>query len=228
MDKGTLYIVATPIGNLDDMSIRAVEVLKEVDIIACEDTRHSGHLFKKYAISGKLTPYHDHNKVQAAPRLVKQLVEGSDIALVTDSGTPGVSDPAYVLVNKAIENGVTVVPIPGACAAIAAISASGMPSDRFSFEGFLPTKDGKRRKRLDEIKEDPRTLIFYESPYRVMKTLRQIHEQLGDRRCAIARELTKIHEEIIRGTLEELIGQLADVKTRGEYVIIVEGLRASD
>jgi len=219
---GKLYIVATPIGNLDDLTLRAIEILNCVDLIACEDTRHSGRLFKRHGISAKLVSYHDHNKEQAAPRIVEKLLEGEDAALVTDSGTPGVSDPAYFLVNLAYLNGVKVIPVPGACAAIAALSASGLPSDRFSFEGFLPVKAGKRKARLEAVRNDPRTLIFYESPHRLLKTLGLIRDVLGNRKCVIARELTKLHEEVIRGKLDELILHFENARPRGEFVILVE------
>jgi 16S rRNA (cytidine1402-2'-O)-methyltransferase len=222
---GKLFIVATPIGNLEDLTLRAIEVLKSVDLIACEDTRHSGRLLKRYGISAKLVPYHDHNKEQAARGIVALLLKDKNAALVTDSGTPGISDPAYLLVNLAHSNDISVSPIPGPCAAIAALSVSGLPSDRFSFEGFLPVKPGKRKARLEELKVDPRTLIFYESPHRVAKTLSIIGEVLGDRNCVIARELTKLHEEIRRGRIAELIDHFAGGKPRGEFVILLEGAR---
>ena len=227
MAKGKLYIVATPIGNFEDITLRAIDVLGNVDVIACEDTRHSGGLLKRHGISAKLIPYHDHNKDQAAPGIVKMLLDGRDVALVTDSGTPGVSDPAYVLVNLAIAENIDVVTIPGPCAAIAALSVSGLPSDRFTFEGFLPIKPGKRKKRLQELSSDPRTLIFYESPHRLLKTISAIHEVFGDRECVIAREMTKMYEEIIRGRLGELVEHFVTNKPRGEFVILVEGSRNS-
>jgi 16S rRNA (cytidine1402-2'-O)-methyltransferase len=223
--SGKLYIVATPIGNLEDMTLRAIGTLGSVGLIACEDTRHSGRLFKRHGISAKLVSYHDYNKEQAAARIVAKLLDGEDVALVTDSGTPGVSDPAYLLVNTARAEGVEVIPIPGPCAAIAALSISGLPSDRFSFEGFLPVKAGRRKVRLEGLEDDPRTLIFYESPHRLLKTLNFIHEVLGNRNCVIARELTKLHEEIIRGKLNELIEHFGNTKPRGEFVILVEGKR---
>ncbi len=225
---GKLYIVATPIGNLEDLSFRAVHVLKNVDVIACEDTRHSGRLFKLHGISASLVQYHDHNKDRAAKRIVELLLEDKDVALVTDAGTPGISDPAYLLVNMAHSNSIAVTPIPGPCAAIAALSASGLPSDRFSFEGFLPLKPGKRKARLEELKNDPRTLIFYESPHRISKTLGIICDILGDRNCVIAREVTKLHEEIIRGRIKEMIDRFGVTRTRGEFVVLVEGLRKPD
>jgi 16S rRNA (cytidine1402-2'-O)-methyltransferase len=224
---GKLYIVATPIGNLEDLTLRAIGTLGSVGLIACEDTRHSGRLLKRHGISAKLVSYHDHNKEQAAGRIVAKLLDGEDAALVTDSGTPGVSDPAYLLVNLARAQGVEVIPIPGPCAAIAALSVSGLPSDRFSFEGFLPVKTGKRKARLEGLSDDPRTLIFYESPHRLLKTLTIIREVLGNRNCVIARELTKLHEEIIRGKLNESLEHFGDTKPRGEFVILVEGNRGT-
>jgi 16S rRNA (cytidine1402-2'-O)-methyltransferase len=225
---GRLHIVATPIGNLGDVTLRAIEVLKSVDLIACEDTRHSGRLLKRHGISARLVPYHDHNKEQAAQAIVALILEGKDVALVTDSGTPGVSDPAYVLVNLAHSRSIQVVPVPGPCAAVAALSASGLPSDRFSFEGFLPRKAGKRKVRLESLKDDPRTLVFYESPHRLLKTLSAIREVLGDRNAVIARELTKLHEEMIRGRLGELIDHFTDSNPRGEFVIVIEGSRKNE
>jgi len=220
---GKLYIVATPIGNMADISFRAVEILREVDIIACEDTRHSGRLLKHHEISSQLTAYHDHNKDRAAPQLVDRLVGGMNIALITDAGTPGVSDPAYLLVNRAIDAGVEVISIPGPSAAIAALSVSGLPCDRFVFEGFLPLKKGKRRSRLAELASDPRTVIFYESPHRIQKLLALIGETVGNRRCVIARELTKVHEEVLRGTVSEMIEHFASRQPRGEFVLLMEG-----
>jgi len=222
---GKLYIVATPIGNMDDITLRAVEILRSVGIIACEDTRHSGVLLKRHDASSKLVPYHDHNKEHAAPRIVERLKDGLHVALISDSGTPGISDPGYLLVRLAIEAGIEVLPVPGPSASVAALSVSGLPCDRFIFEGFLPGKKGKRKNRLEEMKCDPRTMIFYESPHKLLKMLTLLRDILGNRRCAVARELTKMHEEVLRGTLTEMIEHFTSTVPRGEFVVIMEGNR---
>jgi len=216
-----LYIVATPIGNLDDFSFRGVKTLQQVDQILCEDTRHSLPLLQKYDIRKPLSPYHDFNKQKATPGLIKRLLNGETLALITDAGTPGISDPAFYLVRACIEAGVPVITLPGPCAAIAALVASGLPTDRFCFEGFLPTKKG-RKKRLEKLKEEDRTIILFEAPHRIERTLREILQHLGDRKVVIAREMTKIHEEYIRGRISEISGQF---KYKGEMVIIIEGIK---
>ena len=223
MSTGTLYIVATPIGNLEDITLRAIRVLKEADLIAAEDTRHTRNLLNKYEIDTQLTSYHDHNKEEKAPVLVARLLEGKNIALVSDAGTPGISDPGYFLINLAIDQQVPVVPIPGTTAAIAALSISGLPTDRFVFEGFLPVKHTARLKRLQELANEERTLIFYEAPHKIIKTVEDMFGALGDRRAVITRELTKIHEEAIRGTLSEVLKHLNEGTIKGEFTIIVHG-----
>jgi 16S rRNA (cytidine1402-2'-O)-methyltransferase len=223
MSTGTLYIVATPIGNLEDITLRAIRVLKEADLIAAEDTRHTRHLLDRYQIGTQLTSYHDHNKEEKAPVLVARLLEGKNIALVSDAGTPGISDPGYFLINLAVDQNVPVVPIPGATAAIAALSISGLPTDRFVFEGFLPAKHIARLKRLKELMNEERTLIFYEAPHKIVKAIEDMLEIFGDRRAVITRELTKIHEETIRGTLSEILGHLRTGTIKGEFTIIVHG-----
>jgi 16S rRNA (cytidine1402-2'-O)-methyltransferase len=225
VNSGKLHIVATPIGNLEDITLRAITVLRNVDIIACEDTRHSGKLLKHYGARAKLVSYHDHNKRNAAPELVRLMSEGANVALITDAGTPGISDPAYLLVNLSRESCIEVVAIPGPCAAIAALSISGLPTDRFVFEGFLPIKAGKRRARLDSLKNETRTLVFYESPHRLLKSLAALSEALGERRCVIAREITKIHEETVDGTLGQVAERFTNDRPRGEFVVLVEGRR---
>src|SRR5512137_2356100 len=199
MSTGTLYIVATPIGNLEDITLRALRILKEADVIAAEDTRHSQKLLSKYAIHTPLTSYHDHNKEEKAPVLVSRLMDGKNVALVSDAGTPGISDPGYFLINLAIDQKVPVVPIPGATAAIAALSISGLPTDRFVFEGFLPSRHTARIKRLEELKTEERTIIFYEAPHRIAQALDDMRTVLGDRKAVLTRELTKVHEQVIRG-----------------------------
>ncbi|MBW4542616.1 MAG: 16S rRNA (cytidine(1402)-2'-O)-methyltransferase [Myxacorys chilensis ATA2-1-KO14] len=221
---GTLYIVGTPIGNLEDMTFRAVRVLQTVDLIAAEDTRHTGKLLHHFQIKTPQISYHDHNRMTRTPELVDRLQQGTLIALVTDAGMPGISDPGYELVKACADAGVLVIPIPGASAAITALSASGLPSDRFAFEGFLPAKEKERRAQLDVLRSDPRTLIFYEAPHRVLKTLQDMAEVIGhDRDITIARELTKLHEEFWRGTVGEAIVKISDRDPQGEFTLILSG-----
>jgi 16S rRNA (cytidine1402-2'-O)-methyltransferase len=222
MKTGTLYIVATPIGNLEDITLRALRILKEADIIAAEDTRHTQKLLSKFDIHTPLTSYHDHNKEEKAPVLVSRLLEGKSIALVSDAGTPGISDPGYFLINLAIDQKVPVVPIPGATAAIAALSVSGLPTDRFVFEGFLPSKHTARMKRLTELAKEERTLIFYEAPHRIMQALEDMQTVLGDRQAVLTRELTKVHEQVLRGRIPNVRKQLEAGSMKGEFTIIVE------
>jgi 16S rRNA (cytidine1402-2'-O)-methyltransferase len=220
--SGLLYVVATPIGNLEDITLRAMRILKEADIIAAEDTRHTRKLLARHEIGGKkLVSYHDHNKEHQTPGLLEQILNGENVALVSDAGTPGISDPGYYLVRRAIEAGIRVVPIPGPSALTAALSSSGLPTDRFTFEGFLPVKSGRRRRRLEELASEPRTLILYESPYRVEKLLTEIEDVMGDRKVVLARELTKIYEEFLRGTPREVADCMKGKKTRGEFVVLI-------
>jgi 16S rRNA (cytidine1402-2'-O)-methyltransferase len=223
MPTGSLHIVATPIGNLEDITLRAIRILKEADIIAAEDTRHTRHLLERYQIDTQLTSYHDHNKEEKAPILVARMLEGKNVALVSDAGTPGISDPGYFLINLAIDQHIPIIPIPGATAAIAALSVSGMPTDRFIFEGFLPSKHLARRKRLQELSKEERTLIFYEAPHKIIRAVSDMVEALGNRRAVITRELTKIHEETIRGTLSECLKRLQEGSIKGEFTVIVHG-----
>jgi 16S rRNA (cytidine1402-2'-O)-methyltransferase len=218
-------VVSTPIGNLEDITLRALRALKEVDLVAAEDTRHTGLLLKHYGIKNRLESYHDFNKAKKAPVLIKELKSGRTVAVTSDAGTPGISDPCYLLVKLAIQENIKVVPIPGASAFLSALVVSGLPTDRFAFEGFLPAKPGKRRKRLEEVREDKRTLIFYESPHRLLKTLQDISEVLGERKMEVARELTKKFEEIKRGTPEEITEYFQKNKLKGELVLVVEGAR---
>jgi len=226
MPTGTLYIVATPIGNLEDITLRAIRILKEVSVIAAEDTRHTRHLLDRYGIGTPLTSYHDHNKEEKAPVLVERMLEGSSVALVSDAGTPGISDPGYFLINLAADQKIPVVPLPGATAAIAALSISGLPTDRFVFEGFLPAKHTARLKRLQHLIQEERTIIFYEAPHKIVKTLADMIEAFGDRRAVITRELTKLHEETVRGTLSEILKHLQEGTIKGEFTIIVHGSSA--
>jgi 16S rRNA (cytidine1402-2'-O)-methyltransferase len=218
---GTLYLVATPIGNLEDITLRALGVLKGVDLIACEDTRHTRKLLSHYQITKPTISYHEHNERDRARELVARLDAGSDIALVSDAGTPLVSDPGFRLVRDAIERGIRVVPIPGPSAFVAALAASGLPADEFTFAGFLPPRRSARRARLAGLAGLKSTLIFYEAPHRIRATLDDAREILGDRPSALARELTKLYEEFLRGSLSEIASSLEPGDVRGEMVLIV-------
>ncbi|HEY2974921.1 MAG TPA: 16S rRNA (cytidine(1402)-2'-O)-methyltransferase [Pyrinomonadaceae bacterium] len=220
---GTLYLVSTPIGNLEDITHRAVRLLGEVDVIACEDTRHTQKLLNHYAINTRTISYHEHNERERAVELLKQLKQGSNVAVVSDAGTPGISDPGFRLARLAIENEVRVVPVPGASALITALVASGMPTDEFFFGGFLPARSGARRARLSELRSIPATLIFYEGPHRIAAALKDAREILGEREAVVARELTKMHEEIVRGRLSELAERFSSTEgARGEMVLIID------
>ena len=215
-------MVATPIGNLEDISPRALRILGEVDLIACEDTRQTRKLLDRYAISRPMVSYHEHNEQPRATELLADLQAGKNIALVSDAGTPLIADPGYRLVEQARLQGLAVIPVPGACAFIAALSASGLPTDSFLFHGFLPVKQGQRRKLLTELKALPSTLVFYEAPHRILETLEDIASTLGERHVVLARELTKIHEEFLRGTpgeLQSVLGERASIK--GEFTVMV-------
>ncbi|MBC7899042.1 MAG: 16S rRNA (cytidine(1402)-2'-O)-methyltransferase [Saprospiraceae bacterium] len=219
---GTLYLVATPIGNLQDISFRAIEILKNVEQIACEDTRHSRKLLNFYEISNKLVSYHEHNELERSDEFAEILKQGKSIAIISDAGTTGINDPGYKMVQKAYEIGATVVPIPGAVAFVNAAIASGLPTDSLFFGGFLPSKKGQRRKRLDEVKQIPATLAFYESPHRLGKSLVDCLDVLGNRQAAVARELTKLHEEIVRGELKDLAEKYSSANSKGEIVLVIE------
>jgi 16S rRNA (cytidine1402-2'-O)-methyltransferase len=218
---GTLYLVATPIGNLEDITLRALRVLKEVDLIACEDTRRTKKLLAHYSISKPTVSYHEHNERTRATELADKLEAGARVALVTDAGTPLVSDPGHRLVEEAIKRGIPVAPVPGPSALIAALAASGLPTSEFLFAGFLPSKQTQRRARLSEFVGARATLIFYEAPHRIKATLEDALAAMGDRQSVIARELTKIHEEFLRGSLSELIEDIADRVIRGEIVLLI-------
>ncbi len=216
-----LYLVATPIGNLEDVTLRALRILREVDIIACEDTRHTGRLLAHFGIKTPTISYHEHNERARADELVSRLVRGESIAVVTDAGTPGISDPAYRIVLAAIEGGVTVIPVPGAAALIAGLVASGLPTDSFFFGGFLPPRRHARRARLLELRKMDATLVFYEAPHRIRGTLSDAEEILGDRTAAVARELTKLHEEFVRGSLSEIGDSFRAREPRGEMTLVI-------
>lgn len=220
---GTLYIVPTPVGNMEDMTFRAVRTLKEVDLVLAEDTRTSGILLKHFDIKNHLMSHHKFNEHGTTAGIVERLKSGQDIALISDAGTPGISDPGFFLAREAAKAGITVQTLPGATACIPALVSSGLPCDRFCFEGFLPQKKG-RLTRILSLKDEPRTMVFYESPYRLVKTLKQLAEVFGpDRQACVAREISKVHEESVRGTLGEVISHFEETEPRGEIVIVVGG-----
>lgn len=224
---GRLYIVPTPVGNLQDMTFRAVDVLKSVDLILAEDTRTSSVLLKHYDIHGRLESHHKFNEHKTASVIKDRILSGLDVALISDAGTPGISDPGFLLVRTCVEEGIEVQTLPGATAFVPALVSSGFPCDRFCFEGFLPVKKGRQTK-LRELSSEPRTMIFYESPYRLVKTLDQLAEVMGpDRRCSVAREISKVHEEHRRGTLSEVADWYRNHEPKGEIVLIVAGCTGS-
>lgn len=221
---GTLYLVPTPVGNLEDITLRALRILKEADVVLAEDTRTSGILLKHYDIKTRLCSHHKFNEHQTAEAFAARMAAGEVMALISDAGTPAISDPGFMLVRACVERGVEVQCLPGATAFVPALVASGLPCERFTFEGFLPQKKG-RATRLEQLKEEPRTMIFYESPYRVVKTLAQFAETFGaERRVAACREISKLHEECVRGTMTEVLAHFEENEPRGEFVIVVEGL----
>jgi len=220
---GILYIVSTPIGNLEDITIRAIKVLSEVDIVACEDTRHTLKLLNHLNIKKPLISYHDNNRTMRTGQLIEKLLAGNSIALVSDAGTPLISDPGEELVSAAAENGIKITVIPGCTASVAALVLSGLSTGRFAFEGFLPQRRSERIRYLENIKYEERTLIFYEGPHRLKAMLNDVLEVFGDRKCAVVRELTKIHEEVVRGSLSQILSHFESNEPRGEFVIVVEG-----
>ena len=220
---GTLYLCATPIGNLEDITLRVLRILKEVDLIAAEDTRNSIRLLNHFEIRTKMTSYHEYNKIEKAAFLVEKMKEGMNVALITDAGTPGISDPGEELVRQCMEAGVPVTSLPGACACITALTLSGLPTRRFAFEAFLPYDKKEREAILTELKNETRTIILYEAPHRLVRTLEELFQCLGDRRAALCRELTKRHETVFRATLKELLDFYQKEKPLGECVLIIEG-----
>lgn len=222
-EKGILYLVATPIGNLEDMTFRAIRILKEADLIAAEDTRNSIKLLNYFEIDTPMTSYHEYNKIEKGHELVNKLLEGTNIALITDAGTPGISDPGEELVKMSIEAGITVTSVPGACAAITALTMSGQKTRRFVFEAFLPTDKKECKEVLDSLRDETRTIIIYEAPHRLKKTLALLKEILGDRMLTLCKELTKKHECIKQGTLSELISFFETEEPKGEYVLVISG-----
>ncbi len=220
--NGTLYIVSTPIGNLEDITLRALRILKDADLIACEDTRHTRVLLDHYGIQNRLTSFFEHNEVRKIPEILEALREGKSVAVVSDSGTPTISDPAFKLVREARDKGIPVVPVPGANAALSAIAVSGLPTDSFVFEGFLPHKKG-RQSAWKKLAEEDRTIVLYESPFRIVKALMEIEEHMGKRHIVIARELTKKFEEILQGSAAELRAHFENNEPKGEFVILIAG-----
>ncbi len=220
---GTVYLVATPIGNLEDITMRAIRTLQEVDLIACEDTRTSKVLLNHYGITKPLVSYHNFNERQASERIITRILEGQNVAVISDAGTPSISDPGFIIVREAIKQGINVVAIPGPAAMIMALAVSGLPTDAFIFYGFLPQTSGKRRAILESLAERRETLVFYESPYKIHRLLGEIIEVIGNRRAALCREMTKKFEEIIRGDIETIRVQLADKKVKGELTLAVQG-----
>ncbi len=224
MSAGTLYVVATPLGNLEDVTLRALRVLREVPLIACEDTRRTVKLLNRYGIRTRMTVLHDHNKARAGEGLLRRLQDGESVALVSDAGTPGISDPGYEMVRDAAAAGVRVEVIPGPSALVAALVVSGLPTDRFAFEGFLPNRQTRRRKALEALSDETRTMIFYESPQRIAGFLADAAEAFGRRRACLVRELTKVHEEILRGTLPEIYAEISERENvPGEITVVVAG-----
>lgn len=222
-----LYIVATPIGNLADISLRTIEILKRVDLIATEDTRHSKILLEHYSIKTKVCAYHEHNEAKISRKLIKNLLDGQVIALISDAGTPLINDPGYTLVSAAYDNNIRVVPVPGPCAIIAALSVAGLPTNKFIFEGFVPEKQKARRNRLIELRNETRTLVFYEAPHRIKQTITDMQAVFGEsRKVAVARELTKRFEQVVCASLERIIEKFEreEIKIKGEFVVVVEGV----
>jgi 16S rRNA (cytidine1402-2'-O)-methyltransferase len=221
--KGTLYVVSTPIGNMEDITLRALRILKEVHLIAAEDTRRTRKLLNVYDINCPLTSLHDQNELKKSASIISRLNDGMDVAYVSDAGTPGISDPGYILINQAIDHAINVVPIPGPSAVVAALSASGLPMDSFAFLGFLPSRAGKRKQQLESLRDEKKTMVFYESPRRILATLKEIEKILGNRNAVIVRELTKVYEEILRGNLRELINTLQKRDIKGEITLLISG-----
>src|SRR5690554_2822359 len=228
VQAASLYVCGTPIGNLDDMSFRAIQVLKEVDLIAAEDTRRTIKLLNHFQIKNRLESYHEHNENEKAEKLLQLLQEGMAIALVSDAGMPGISDPGYKLIKKAIENNIEVIPVPGPTAAISALVVSGLDTSRFVFDGFLERKGKSREEQLNKLKSEERTIILYESPYRVKETLKDLERVLGDRRIALVRELTKVHEEKYYGHISSILTRIEGKEIKGEIVIVLEGNRSGE
>ncbi|MBT4483826.1 MAG: 16S rRNA (cytidine(1402)-2'-O)-methyltransferase [Candidatus Latescibacteria bacterium] len=221
--KGQLFVVSTPIGNMSDFSQRAIDCLKSANIVACEDTRRTGLLFSRLGFKKKLFSYHNFNELKRTPAIIENLNNGNDVALVSDAGTPGISDPAYRVVRAAVEAGFDVIPVPGPSAVLASLVVSGLPPDRFVFEGFLPPKGAKRLKRIEAMADEQRTIILFESPHKILLLLENILSILGDREISVSREITKLHEETIRGNVSIVLEKMIAAKPRGEYTVVIRG-----
>ncbi|MBI4277935.1 MAG: 16S rRNA (cytidine(1402)-2'-O)-methyltransferase [Armatimonadetes bacterium] len=228
MKPGALYLVATPIGNLEDLTLRALRVLREVDLIACEDTRRTRKLLAHHDVHTPVISYHEHNERTRAADLVARLAAGASVALVSDAGMPGISDPGHVLVREALASAIAVVPVPGPSAVTAALAVAGLPAEQFTFVGFLPRRPGERRRAMEALRGLPHTLVLFEAPHRIVRTLADIRGVLGDRRVALVREMTKVHEEIIRGTAGEVMARLEAAVPRGEMTLVVAGAAPED
>jgi 16S rRNA (cytidine1402-2'-O)-methyltransferase len=222
---GILYLVPTPIGNLQDITLRALEILKTVDLVACEDTRRSGQLLAHFGITARKISYFEHNEIRRIPKIIEFLKEGNSVAVISDGGSPGISDPAFRIVKAAIDEGISVEALPGATALIPALTASGLPTDRFFYEGFLPVKKGKKRTRLLEISEYPHTIVLYESVHRIKKTMIEVADIFGEREVCVSREISKMHEEKILGSAIEVANKIESSNPKGEYVIIISGAK---
>lgn len=222
---GILYLVPTPIGNLQDITLRALEILKTVDLVACEDTRRSGQLLSHFGITAKKISYFEHNEIRRIPKILEILKEGNSVAVISDGGSPGISDPAFRIVKAAIDEGISVEALPGATALIPALTASGLPTDRFFYEGFLPVKKGKKRTRLIEISEYPHTIVIYESVHRIKKTMIEIADIFAEREVCVIREISKMHEEKILGSAVEVACKIENSNPKGEYVIVISGTK---
>lgn len=228
MEYGKLFLCATPIGNLEDITMRVLRTLKEADLIAAEDTRNSLHLLNHFGIRTPMTSYHEYNKIEKAYTLISKMKEGKNVALITDAGTPGISDPGEELVRMCYEAGIEVTSLPGACACVTALTLSGLPTRRFCFEGFLPQDKKEKRQILEELRTQTRTVVLYEAPHRLVRTLKDLYESLGDRRAVICRELTKKHETAFRTTLAEAVAYYEETEPKGECVIVLEGRSRSE
>lgn len=228
LEEGKLFVVSTPIGNLEDITLRALNVLKEVDVIAAEDTRHTSKLLRHFSIQTKLISYHEHNEESKSELILKLIKNGKNVALVSDAGTPMISDPGYVIVRSAIKENIEVIPVPGVTACIAALVSSGLSSDFFTFVGFLPRQKSKRTERLKELSVYRSTLVFYEAPHRLLEMMESLVEVIGDRKCALVKEITKKFESTKRGFLSDVINEVKQTEVKGEYVIIVDGAEIED
>lgn len=226
--KGTLYIVSTPIGNLEDITLRALRILGEVDVIAAEDTRHSMKLLNHHGIRKPMISYWREKEQERSDEIISRLLAGKSVALISDAGTPGIADPGSVIINKAIQQNIQIVSVPGPSALVAALSVSGLPAEHFTYQGFLPSRQMQRKKVIEDLRFEEGTLIFYEAPHRILESLEDLAGILGERKAAVVKEITKMHEDVVRGTLSEVIGSIRDTTIAGEYVIVLQGWERTD